>query len=66
MGTMIIEYSPGVLARCSIVTTKVGRVVAAEASLCLQILGFAVVGISNEHAEALCSVSESEDACAYV
>ena len=51
-----------ILARCSIVTTKVRRVVAAKAGLRFQILGFAVGGITHEHTEALCSVLDNRAA----
>ena len=47
------ESSLSILARCSIVTTKVRRVVATKAGLRLQILGLAVGGITHEHTEAL-------------
>jgi hypothetical protein len=55
---MILASSLSILARCSIVTTKVRRVVAAKAGLRLQILGFAVGGITHEHTEPLCALLE--------
>jgi hypothetical protein len=55
---MTSASSLGVLARCSIVATEVGCVVAPEASLGLQILGFAVGGIADEHAKALYATLE--------
>lgn len=46
-----MDYVLCILARRSIVTSKVGSRVAAEACLRLQLLSFAVVCVTNEHAE---------------
>ena len=56
------ESSLSILARCSIVTAKVRRVVATKAGLRLQIFGLAVGGITHEHTEALCSVLDNRAA----
>lgn len=53
MTIVLLVCLPGILTRCSVIATEVGRVVAAEASLRLQTLGDAVGGITDEHAEAL-------------
>jgi hypothetical protein len=66
MATMLLVCLPGILTRCSIIATEVGRIIAAEASLRLQTLGDAVGGIADEHAEALYLLLESEAACASI